>query len=395
MRVLIITKIFPNRVEPLSSPFNRLQFAALQQLCEVEVLATIPWFPGVSACRRWSPAAKLVKVPKQESIDGLHVVHPRFAYVPKVGRGIAGPLYAASLATATLRYYGRIDIVLGSWAYPDGFAAVALAELLGVPSVIKLHGSDINVVARWSGPRRRLKWALPRADRVIAVSRSLAAAAVAMGVSPERIDLVPNGIDRGAFQPRDRVQARRDLQLPVERRLLLYVGRLTESKGALDLIRAFGEMSPEFQDVQLLMIGEGDGASECQQLTLEGGDRVRFVGPVPHEQISTWLAACDVLALPSWNEGTPNVVLEALACGRCVVASNVGGIPDIVRGAPHVLVPAKDVSALRLGLEQALNASYDPTEISRTLERPDWGGSASQLYGSLRSALSSRAREAA
>jgi glycosyltransferase involved in cell wall biosynthesis len=395
MRVLIITKIFPNSLEPLSSPFNRLQYAALQQWCEVEILATIPWFPGVSACRRWSRAAKLVEVPKQESIDGLRVLHPRFAYVPKIGHGIAGPLYAASLVATALRYFGRIDVVLGSWAYPDGFAAVALAELLGVPSVVKLHGSDINVVARWGGPQRRLKWALPRADRIVAVSRSLAALATEMGVSPERIDLVPNGIDRGVFYPRDRAQARRDLQLRPDQRLLLYVGHLKENKGALDLIRAFAAMRPEFHDVQLIMIGDGDETSACQRLALQAGDRVRLVGPVPHEQIPIWLAACDVLALPSWNEGTPNVVLEALACGRCVVASNVGGIPDIVHGPPHVLVPAKDVRALRLGLEQALDGSYDPTDISAKLDRPDWSGSAKQLHGSLLAALSSRAREAA
>lgn len=395
MRVLIITKIFPNRLEPLSSPFNRLQFAALQQLCDVEVLATIPWFPGVAACGRWSQAAKLVEVPKHEEIDGLRVSHPRFAYVPKLGRGLAGPLYAASLAAATLKYRGRVDVVLGSWAYPDGFAAVALAELLGVPSVIKLHGSDINVVARWSGPRRRLHWALPRADRVVAVSRPLAVEAVAMGVAPERVDVVPNGIDRTIFHPRDRAEARRHLQLPSDRRVLLYVGHITANKGAFDLISAFMTMSPEFHDVQLVMVGDGEGRAECRRRAPQDDDRIRFVGAVPHQEIPIWLAACDVFTLPSWNEGTPNVVLEALASGRCVVASNVGGIPDIVQGAPHVVVPARDVNALRVGLEQALTVSYDPAEISRALDRPDWNGSASLLHETLLSALNSRAREAA
>ncbi|HTM44354.1 MAG TPA: glycosyltransferase family 4 protein [Polyangiaceae bacterium] len=395
MRVLIITKIFPNRLEPLSSPFNRLQFSALKQWCQVEVLATIPWFPGISVCRRWSQAARLVEVPRHESIDGLRVAHPRFAYVPRLARGLAGPLYAASLAAVTLRYRGRVDIVLGSWAYPDGFAAVTLAKMLGVPSVVKLHGSDMNVVARWRGPRRHLNWALPRADRVVAVSRPLAAAATALGVSPERIDVVSNGIDRDLFHPRDRSEARRALQLPVDRRLLLYVGHLTENKGAFDLIQAFTEMNEAFHDVQLVMIGDGTAAPKCHHLALRATDRVRFTGPLPQEQIPTWLAACDVLALPSWNEGTPNVVLEALASGRCVVASNVGGIPDIVRGKPHALVPPKDVTALRLALEQALGGSYDPAEIATTLNFPDWTTSAGQLHASLRSALSSRAREAA
>src|SRR5580704_9480450 len=165
MRVLILTKIFPNRVEPLSSPFNRQQFAQLARLCDVEVLATIPWFPGAGALSRWSPAGRLLDVPDEEVVDGIEVRHPRFLFVPRIAPGLAGPLYAASLARTALRYRGRVDVVLGSWAYPDGFAAVLLARMLGVPAVIKLHGSDMNVVAKLAGPRRGLRWALPRAGR--------------------------------------------------------------------------------------------------------------------------------------------------------------------------------------------------------------------------------------
>ena len=146
MRVLIMTKIFPNRLEPLSSPFNRQQFAALGRFCEVDVVATIPWFPGAWALRRWSRAGRLLDVPNEELIDGLPVHHPRFAYVPRVGHAISGPLYAASLATFMLRYRGRVDVLLGSWAYPDGFAAIVLASLLGVPAVIPANQQASDVL---------------------------------------------------------------------------------------------------------------------------------------------------------------------------------------------------------------------------------------------------------
>src|SRR5258708_18559639 len=99
MRVLIMTKIFPNRLEPLSSPFNRQQFAALGRLCEVDVAATIPWFPGAGALRRWSRAGRLLDVPNEELIEGLPVHHPPLAYFPRFGHAISGPLYAPSLAT--------------------------------------------------------------------------------------------------------------------------------------------------------------------------------------------------------------------------------------------------------------------------------------------------------
>jgi len=396
MRVLILTKIFPNAVEPLSSPFNRRQFAALARYCEVEVLATIPWFPGAAAVRRWSDVAKLAEVPKSESIDGLRVHHPRFVSLPKIGRAVAGPLYAASLAPTALRYRGRVDIVLGSWAYPDGFAAVVLADMLDVPAVIKLHGSDMNVVARLPGPARALRWALPRAERVVAVSRPLADAAAELGVARERIDLVPNGIDRTKFVPRDRAQARAALGLPTDGKIVLYVGHIKTTKGAFDVVRAFASIASRKPDARLVLVGGGPELEACREEARRLSPSITLVGAEPHDRIPLWLAACDLLTLPSWNEGMPNVVLEALASGRRVVASRVGGIPDVVTEELGVLVPPRDVNALASALETALATDYDPNSISAALERPDWDGSARLLHESLLSALASRAtREAA
>jgi teichuronic acid biosynthesis glycosyltransferase TuaC len=395
MRALIITKIFPNCVERLSSPFNRRQFAALSRLCELEVLATIPWFPGASALGRWSAAGRLARVPAEEHIDGLRVRHPRVAFVPKIGHGMAGPLYAASLATTVLPYRGRVDVVLGAWAYPDGFAAVAIADMLGVPCVIKLHGSDMNVVAHLPGPRRRLLWALPRASRVVAVSRQLAERALELGVRPERVDVVPNGIDRDVFRPSDRAQARRALGLPDAAPIVLYVGHLKEEKGALDLIRAFGSVGDRLQGARLVMVGDGAAESACRALATELGVSVDFAGAQPHETIPTWLAAADTLALPSWNEGMPNVVVEALACGRPVVATAVGGIPDVLDSLSGILVPPREPRALGEALVQTLSKTHDAEAISAGLKRPDWPTSARLLYESLLSALGSAASEAA
>ncbi len=396
MRVLVMTKIFPNRLEPLSSPFNRRQFAELGKLCNVEVLATIPWFPGAPAFRRWSNAGRLTKVPASDTIDGLPVRHPRYLLLPKVGHSIAGPLYAASLAPTALALRKRVDLVLGSWAYPDGFAAVVLADLLGVPAVVKLHGSDMNVVAHLRGPRKRLAWALPRAERVIAVSAALAEQARALGVAPERVDVVRNGIDRNTFRPRDRAEARRSLGLDPEESIVLYVGHVTRPKGALDLVRAFESAGPRLKNARLAMVGDGADAAECVALARELGVKATFAGSRPHSEVATWLAACDLLALPSWNEGMPNVVLEALASGRPVVASRVGGIPEVVDSdVAGALVPAQDAVALGRALELVLSREHDPERISSSLRVPDWHESARSLHQSLLEALASRAREAA
>lgn len=395
MRVLIVTKIFPSSVEPGSSPFNRQQFRELSRLAEVELLATIPWFPGVSAFRRWSPAGRLTAVPEREEIDGLSVRHPRFLFVPKLGHAIAGPLYAASLGPTALGYKGRVDIVLGAWGYPDGYAAVLLSRLLGVPAVIKLHGSDVNVLGERASLRRHLSWALSRATRVVAVSQPLAERAIELGVAPDNVDVVPNGIDRALFHPRDREQARRELGLPLDGRLVLFLGHLTEAKGAVDLLRAFQVNADSLSGVELAMVGDGADAELCHLLARSLPVNVRFPGAQSHDRVPLWLAACDVLALPSWSEGTPNVVLEALACGRPVVATRVGGIPALVTPERGALVPAQDVHALGAALLEVLGRTFEPNALSRGLEQPDWAGSARLLHQSLLGALRGAHREVA
>jgi teichuronic acid biosynthesis glycosyltransferase TuaC len=393
MRVLILTKIFPNRVEPLSSPFNRQQFAELARFCEVHILATIPWFPGAKTLSRWSRAARLLDVPKEECIDGITVRHPRFVFVPRILPGLSGPLYAASLASTALEYRRRVDVVLGSWAYPDGFAAVLLAKMLGTPAVIKLHGSDMNVVARLTGPRRALKWALPRAERVVAVSKPLGESAVELGAPSDRVDIVANGIDRGRFRPRDKTSARRALGLPLDRSIVLYVGNIELHKGSLDLVRAFGALRKRRQDVLLLVVGNGAAMADCRRLASELGVEASFVGAKPHDEVPQWMAACDVLTLPSWNEGTPNVVLEALASGRRVVATRVGGTPAVVTSdVLGVLVPPCDPAALAVAIEAVLSRPSDAFAVSAALDAPDWEESAQRLRSSLVAACERRAR---
>jgi glycosyltransferase involved in cell wall biosynthesis len=393
MRVLILTKIFPNRVEPLSSPFNRQQFAQLARLCEVQILATIPWFPGARAFSRWSRAGRLFNVPKEECIDGLKVEHPRFVFVPRLAPGLSGPLYAASLATTVLRYRGKVDVVLGSWAYPDGFAAVVLAEMLGIPAVIKLHGSDMNVVAQLPVPRRALEWAFPRAERIVAVSQPLRDAAMELGAPSNRVDVVPNGVDRARFRPHDRSAARRVLGIALDSAMVLYIGRIELQKGSLDLVRAFATLVKRSKPVSLVMVGDGAALADCQNLAAELRVDVTFVGAKPHDEIPRWIAACDVFALPSWSEGTPNVVLEALACGRRVVATRVGGTPDVITSdALGVLVPPGDPPALAVALEDALSRAYDAAAVSAALDAPDWRESAQYLHASLKAACESGAR---
>jgi teichuronic acid biosynthesis glycosyltransferase TuaC len=386
MRVLVMTKIFPNAAEPLSAPFNRQQIAALARRCEVvEVLAPIPWFPGARLFSRWSPAGRLGSVPRTDRIDGLAVAHPRTPYLPRFGHVLSAALYGAALYPAVRRRRGQFDVLLGAWAYPDAVAAVVLGRAMGVPTVVKLHGSDMDVLSKRPALRRQLAWALPQAARVVAVSRALGEQAAALGVSRDRIDVVTNGVDGGLFRPRDRAVARAELGRAGDtRKWILFVGRVEKDKGMLELAPAFVKLAASNPDAVLVIIGDGKARAAVEETLRPLGDRVVFAGSRPFAEIPIWMGACDLLTLPSHHEGTPNVVLEALASGRRVVATRVGGIPDVVHRAElGALVPVGDAAALATALGDVLAAPYDGAAVAALGARGGWDDSAARLHAVL------------
>jgi len=390
MRVLVVTKIFPNAKEPLSSPFNRQQFSALKKYSDVEVMATLPWFPGARFFGKWSSAGRVVDVPFRERIAELDVKHPRYLYLPKSGYALDGLLYAASLAPAVLAH-GKVDVILAAWAYPDGVGAILLGKALGIPVVVKVHGSDIDVLATQPGPKMNLKLFLPWAARVVAVSRPLRDKVAQLGLPLDRIDLVRNGVDDTLFHPRDRQAARAALGRPDDRRrYIVYVGRLEPAKGVVELASATAAVAAAIPDVAFVFVGQGSAQAEIEKFTQGIADRMLFVGARPHHEIPLWMSAADVVCLPSHHEGTPNVVLEALACGRPVVATDVGGIPEIfAEGAAGALVPPKDPAALAQALIATLRG--DNPLAGTPFRPPSWDESARNLHSSLRLALASNA----
>jgi glycosyltransferase involved in cell wall biosynthesis len=393
----VLTKIFPNAAEPLSAPFNRQQIAALGRRCSVDVLAPIPWFPGARFVSRWSGAGKLTGVPKTEIIDGLDVTHPRTPYLPRFGHAASAALYGAAVYPEIRRRRGAFDVLLGTWAYPDGVAAVALGNALRVPTVVKLHGSDMDVLSKRPSLRRQLAWALPRAARVVAVSRALGEQAEALGVARDRVDIVTNGVDATLFHPRDRAASRAELGHAGDtRRWILFVGRVEADKGALELAPAFASLAASHPDTALVIVGDGKARAAMEETLRPLADRVVFAGARPFAEVPIWMGACDVLTLPSHHEGTPNVLLEALASGRRVVATRVGGIPDVVhRPELGTLVPVGEVGALASALAAVATQPYDGAAIAALGARGGWDESAARLQDVLARACGAPAGAAA
>jgi glycosyltransferase involved in cell wall biosynthesis len=322
-------------------------------------------------------------------MNGLTISHPRYLMAPKLPAASAA-LYAASLAGAAWRRR-RADVLLGSWVYPDGAATVMLGRALGLPSVVKVHGSDVNLVAKLPSVRRQLQLLLPRATRMVAVSRPLGDELARLGVARERIAIVPNGVDASLFHPGDRAQARRELGLPLDGRVVVYVGRLVRDKGVLDLLAAFATLAARDPRLTLVLVGDGALRAECAAEAERMGPSLRLAGARPLDEVPRWLAAADLFVLPSWNEGTPNVLLEALACGRRAVATRVGGIPDVMT-SPSLgeMVEPKDVPGLAAALERQLSTDYLAEEVAAVGASGGWADSAARLHAVLEEAVRAR-----
>jgi teichuronic acid biosynthesis glycosyltransferase TuaC len=380
MRLLALTKIFPNSQTPLAFPHVRRQCQALANHCELTVLATLPWFPGASLLRRFRYSDEDVdKVPRSETLFGLEVQHPRTLYLPKT-LAPAGLLYAASAYSSVNRHRNRVDAILSTWAYPDGYAAILLGRALGIPVFVQVIGSDLDVIAQNFFVRRQLELVLPSAAGVIAVSPQLASIARSLGAPAERILTLCTGVERAMFAPQPKPVARETLQLEREGKLLLFVGRLSHAKGAVDALRAFEQIADRQPLAKLAFVGDGPQASDIKHSPLHRAGRILTPGALPGERVAQWMAAADVVTLPSHHEGTPNVLLEALSCGRPVVSTRVGGIPSLITdGRYGELVEAGDIPALGKAYETVLGREYPVAELTSCPSLMSWDENAVRL----------------
>jgi teichuronic acid biosynthesis glycosyltransferase TuaC len=392
LRGLVLTNLFATPAEPGRATFNQQQFRELAKLHDL--LIAVP-----RAKRR--PCAPNVERLARSDAAALDVVYFDVWHPALLGRFINAKLVeraACAALDADFRTW-RPDYVLGSFAYPEGVAAVNVARRLGVPAFIKVHGTDVNQMLDSWGVGPQIRGALQSARGVIAVSQALTERVHRVRSNAADTLLLYNGVDRELFLPRDRSAARVELGLPEARRSILYIGNLKRDKGVLDAVEAFGRIAPQHPDVDLEIIGAGPDAADVRSL-IDGlglGERARMRGAQPHRSLSTWFAAGHLLCLPSYAEGVPNVVLEALASGRPVVATRVGGIPEVVGEASGELVRPRDPVTLADALTRVLAADWDAARLSAAVPAAAWSDNGKRLaqFLALRAGDSSSAAEPA
>lgn len=365
IKIQILTNLYPLPWEPNRASFNRQQFDFLSRHCDIRLTVLIGWLSALGKKKYLLPISR----------KNLQINYKRYFYAPAFARSTHALTLYQSLLTEKSRIDGYDpDCILVSWAYPDGVAGVALARKLGIPVIVKVHGSDVNTHLLHTGRANQIIRALNRADAIVCVSQALAQTLAQHGIAEKKIHVLYNGIDHELFHPADSQEARERLGLPTERKILLFIGNLKPAKGCEDLLEAFSRIHNLCPDLDLYFIGSGPAgeAIASRANTLKLNERVTLVGNVNHDHIPLWINASDVVSLPSHNEGVPNVLLEAMACGKPVVATGVGGIPEIVPQEAGTLVESQDPVGLANALVATVAQEWDSAGITQCVNNFSW-----------------------
>lgn len=366
LRIAVVTPMLPVPHDLTRGRFTYETVRALARLADVRVFFQTMRYPSLPGMK---PRSYIYgKVPADYKLPGVDVEAFDYPAVPVLSRALNGLVGSWALGPRVRAF--QPDLVLGYWVYPDGYAALRVARSLGVPCVIGALGSDIHVRSGFNVLMTRRT--LTGADAVLTVSEAMRQASIAeFGVKPAAVHTVINGFNTSVFGLADQAQARDRLGVGATDQVVIYVGRLVETKGLRELIDASRELAASNARFRLVLVGDGGMKAELQALIQSAGlaDKVRLPGGLPPEQVAEWICAADVLTLPSWSEGYPNVVVEAVACGRPVVATDVGGTREIVHAGNGILVAPKNPTQLRAALEQALGRSWDHAAIAAAMRR--------------------------
>ena len=219
-----------------------------------------------------------------------------------------------------------------------GLAAWLPKKILKIPYVVWGRGDDVYKINRFE--RIRTKPILQNADAILALTENMQIKL--KNIYNTEIFIVPNGIDLEEYAGETLFPDKK-----TDTKNILFVGRLRPVKGVQYLITAMKKIHEEMPDAKLIIVGEGEERECLAALSIQLGIQkyVKFIGKVEHEKVKTFMQQADVFVLPSLSEGFPNVILEAMACGLPVIATRVGGIPDIIsNGTNGYLVDVKDTN---------------------------------------------------
>jgi glycosyltransferase involved in cell wall biosynthesis len=396
VRIAVVTSLYPSAPLPREGVFAERRWLAMVErghdVCVIRPVPRVPW-------PRLRPAwSEMAAMSARENRSGIEIQRPRYLHL--CGRDAWNTRAFARCALATLDGFPAFDAVVCDYAWPAAALAPGL-ERRGIPCLIHGRGSDILEVAEDPALAALLTGWLRTAGHWCAVSTDLVDAMDRLAGSPGRGHLTPNGVDLTHFAlatQEDRGQARAALDLPAEGQIFLSVGHWIPRKQPLVALQAFQRAAP--QDATLAFLGRGPLEGDLRRAIGARGsgglaERVRLVGEVAPEELARWYAAADLVLLPSTREGRPNVVLEALACGRPVLATDVGGTAEVLGAFPELLAAEPTTEGFTAALADLLapgGPTRSPQELRSLVDSLTWENACQALEKALQGAVVGRGR---
>lgn len=379
MKILTFTSLYPNSITPRHGVFvkNRMDYFDRIKDTSRKVIAPVQYFP-LLGLKSGSKFHTYNQVPPTEKQGKIPVYHPRYMTLP--GSSLINP--AAAMVRAADKVINTaypspesFDLVDGHYLYPDGIAAYQLAKKYNKPLILTARGSDVNFWLEQEAHKAAILEAIDYASKTICVSHALKQRLIHHGVAEDKLMVIRNGVDKSFF----------DHGTNKGGEYLLTIGNLVPLKGHEFILQALAKLPEE----RLIIIGSGELEKTLKMLAddLSISDRVTFMAPVPHRELPPLYGHAKFTLLMSSMEGMPNVILESLAVGTPVIATDVGGISEVVTADNGILLGQRNADSLIAALKMGLSHDWDRPQISKDVQYLDWNEAVHQLHDCFMQAL--------
>jgi glycosyltransferase involved in cell wall biosynthesis len=385
LKILAISNVFGRPWEPIRGPYNQIIFDELAKRHDTLVLVPVTIVDVLKNLMAYRNVQETTK------LRWPYARYFVYWYIPGLSQSINAlfMFFSISIAYPHLVFIKKWDVVFGSWLYPDCVVANWVGRIRSIPSIGHAIGSDVNVIAQKKLQRWQIVKFLSNCFRVLTVSADLGRKLEHLGLPKDRLEVVYNGVDADVFRPLGKAQAREITGMPLDAKVITFVGSLFREKGCFELIRAFASLRPIDNRIRLVFVGQGAmlAALKTDAEKLGVTANVTFVGRVLHGDLGPWFAGSDITCLPSYREGVPNVIMESMSCGIPVVASDVGGIPEVLPSFAGIMVPAENESALASALNSALSTEWDADAIRKHVGAFTWKNTVDEIESLMMNAV--------
>ena len=373
IRLLIITYSLPTRFNPLAAPWLVNQLRELKRYCEIKVLFPYPYVPKIKFL---NPYYKYSAVKERDVMEGIEVYRPKYFMFPRI---LFVPRFLNFFLSieAFISFFASkkmVDSMIKDWnpdivnihgVFGEGLIGVRIKKKYHKPVLSTSHGEEMTKYAQKSFSKILIKYTLRNVDAINSQSNFLKNIVISLGIKNKKFYLIPMGANIAKFRPRNVSSARKLLGLPNDKKIILFVGHLIIRKSPEYLIKSIKHITKNRDDILCCLIGEGPMKNDLTKLISDLGiDKyVKLLGLKPNKEVALYLNACDILVLPSLNEGLPVILCEALACGKPVVASKVAAIPELVnKDVGYLSIPKNDID-LANKICMALDKKWDVNKI--------------------------------